>query len=266
METGSTMKYARKITSCPAALVSVLLATMVCCCSCGQSSQRGQQHSEKIRVVVVTAGHGFKEAPFFAIFESCDDIEYVEAKQQDDSEIFEDISGWDYDVIVLYNMTQKISPKRREHFTSLLNRGVGLVALHHSIGAFQHWPEYRKIIGGRYYLEEMEEDGVMHGKSDYKHDLNIAVHITDKRHPIARRMKDFVIYDEAYKKCVFEKDNHVLLTTNHPAGDGPLCWVRGYGRARVCYIQLGHGSEAYANENYRRLVSRAIRWSAGRLN
>jgi type 1 glutamine amidotransferase len=228
--------------------------------------QRGQEHTEKIKVVVVTAGHGFKKEPFFAIFESCDDIEYVEAKQQDHSEIFEDISGWDCDVIVLYNMTQEISPKRQQNFTALLNRGVGLVALHHSIGAFQQWGEYRKIIGGRYYLNEMTEDGVMHGKSDYKHDLDIAVHVRDKHQPITRRMKDFVIHDEAYKKCVFEKDNHVLLTTNHPASDEPLCWVRRYGEAKVCYIQLGHGPEAYANENYRRLVSRAIRWSAGRLN
>jgi type 1 glutamine amidotransferase len=228
--------------------------------------QRGRKHTEKIKVVVVTAGHGFKKEPFFEIFESCDDIEYVEAKQQDHSELFEDISGWDADVIVLYNMTQEISPARQENFTALLNHGVGLVALHHSIGAYQKWPGYRKIIGGRYYLSEMEEDGVIHGKSNYKHGLDIAVHVSDKRHPITRRMKDFVIHDEAYKKCVFEKDNHVLLTTNHPASDEPLCWVRRYGRANVCYIQLGHGPEAYANENFRRLVSRAIRWSAGRLD
>jgi type 1 glutamine amidotransferase len=260
------MKYARKITLCPVAWVSILLAVLACCCSCGESLQKGQGRTEKIKVVVVTAGHGFKKEPFFAIFENCDDIEHVEGKQEDHSELFEDISGWDYDVIVLYNMTQEISPARQENFTALLNDGVGLVALHHSIGAYQKWPEYRKIIGGRYYLNEIEEHGVMHPKSAYKHDLDIAVHIRDKSHPITRQMKGFVIHDEAYKKCVFEKDNRVLLTTNHPASDEPLCWVRGYGEARVCYIQLGHDPAAYENENYRRLVSRAIRWSAGRLN
>jgi type 1 glutamine amidotransferase len=260
------MKYARKIMSCSVVLVSILLVVAVCCCSCGPSLQPEKEHTEKIKVVVVTAGHGFKKEPFFAIFESCDDIEYVEAEQQDHSELFEDISGWDYDVIVLYNMTQEISPKRQQNFVTLLNRGVGLVALHHSIGAFQQWPEYRKIIGGRYYLNEMQEDGVVHPKSQYKHDLNITAQVRDKHHPIARGMTDFVIYDEAYKQCVFEKDNRVLLTTAHPASDEPLAWVRHYGKARVCYIQLGHGAEAYANENYRLLVSRAIRWSAGRLN
>jgi type 1 glutamine amidotransferase len=106
----------------------------------------------------------------------------------------------------------------------------------------------------------------MHPKSTYKHGLDISVQVKDKRHPITRRMKDFVIHDEAYKKCVFEKDNHVLLTTNHPASDESLCWVRRYGQARVCYIQLGHDPAAYENESYRTLVPRAIRWSAGRLN
>jgi type 1 glutamine amidotransferase len=260
------MKYARKITSCPAAWVFILLAVLACCCSCGESLQKGQEHTEKIKVVVVTAGHGFKKEPFFAIFESPDNIEYVEAEQKDHSELFEDISGWDYDVIVLYNMTQEISPARQENFTALLNRGVGLVALHHSIGAYQKWPEYRKIIGGRYYLNAMEEHGVMHPKSAYKHGLDISVQVKDSRHPITRRMNDFVIHDEAYKKCVFEKDNHVLLTTNHPASDESLCWVRRYGQARVCYIQLGHDPAAYENESYRTLVPRAIRWSAGRLN
>ena len=260
------MKYGRKITSCPVAWVCILLAVVVCCCSCGRSLQRGAEHTEKIKVVVVTAGHGFKEEAFFAMFDAFNDVEYIDLRQKDDSEIFEDISGWDADVMVLYNMTQEISPARQQNFIKLLNRGVGLVALHHSIGAFQQWPEYRKIIGGKYYLKEMEEDGVAHAGSKYKHDLDIAVHVRDKRHPITRGMKDFVIHDEAYKKCVFEKDNHVLLTTNHPASDEPLCWVRGYGEAKVCYIQLGHDPAAYENENYRRLVSRAIRWSAGRLN
>jgi type 1 glutamine amidotransferase len=245
-------------------LAGVLIAVLLTCCSCGESLRSGS--GRKIKVVVVTAGHGFKKVPFFAIFDSCDDIEYVEAKQQDHSELFEDISGWDYDVIVLYNMTQEISPKRQQNFTGLLNRGVGLVALHHSIGAFQQWPEYRRIIGGRYYLNEMEEDGVVHPKSQYKHDLNITVQVRDKRHPIARGMTDFVIYDEVYKLCVFEKDNRVLLTTRHPASDEPLVWVRPYDKARVCYIQLGHGREAYENENYRRLVTNAIQWSAGRSN
>jgi len=57
--------------------------------------------SDPINVVVVTGGHGFDHDPFLALFEGYDDITYVEAEQKDHSELFEDISDWDYDVIVL---------------------------------------------------------------------------------------------------------------------------------------------------------------------
>ena len=246
-------------------LLGFLLAATVIFCSCSRFQQPVREQQEKIKVVVITAGHGFKKEPFFAIFDSLSDIEYINAHQKEHSEIFEDISKWDYDVIVLYNMTQDISPKRQKNFLKLLRQGVGVVALHHSIGAFQQWPEYRKIIGGRFYLKQMEEDGIVRPKSGYKHDLDLGVHLENKKHPITRGMSDFVIRDEAYSNQIFERDNHILLTTDHPASDKPLCWVRKYGKARVCYIQMGHGREAYASPDYRYLVARAIRWCAGRL-
>jgi len=246
-------------------LLVFALGAMVCLCSCrmpADSDSVSALADRKTRVVVVTAGHGFDREPFFAMFDSLDNIEYVEAKQQDESEIFEDISGWDYDVIVLYNMTQRISPKRRGNFIKLLEQGVGLVALHHSIAAFQDWPEYRKIIGARYYLSARVEDGVRHEASTYKHGVDMAVRVEDRTNPVTQCMSDFAIHDETYKNCVFEPDNHVLLSTEEPTSDRSVCWVRRYGKARVCYIQLGHGPGAYRNSNYRRLVSQAISWCA----
>ena len=255
----------RKTVAQQALVPAVLFALLICSCSCRQSSQtRPDLAQHKTRVVVITGGHGFKKEPFFTLFEGCKEIEYVNAHQENHSEIFEDISGWDYDVIVLYNMTQEISSKRRENFVKLLHKGVGLVALHHSIGAFQQWPEYRKIIGGKFYLRDMVEDGIEHKKSKYRDDVNVDVHVKDKKHYITRAMSDFSIIDETYGDQVFEKDNRILLTTHHPTSDEPICWVRKYGRARVCYVQLGHGPSAYANADYRRLVARAIRWCASR--
>jgi type 1 glutamine amidotransferase len=221
--------------------------------------------AKKIRAVVLTGGHDFEHDPFFELFKGYSDIDYVEAVQKDHSEIFEDISDWDYDVIVLYNMTQNISTRRKSNFLKLLDRGVGVVALHHNMGSFGDWPEYRKIIGTKYYLKPTEEAGVKREGSTYKHDVDMNVRIADTGHPITRNMSDFTIHDEAYKKCGFEKDNHVLLTTDHPDSDETIGWVRKYSKAGVCTIQLGHDSKAYANENYRKLIARAVRWATGRL-
>jgi len=210
----------------------------------------------------VTGGHCFERKPFFTLFEGYDDIEYVEVQLKDDSEIFEDISGWDYDVIVFFNMTQKISPERQENFKKLVKDGVGVLALHHCMGSYQEWPEYIKIIGGRYILKASEQGGVKYEASTYKHGADFTVHIKDTKHPITRGLSDFQVHDETYKKCRFEKDNHLLLTTNHPDSDRELGWVRSYGKGKVCFIMIGHGPTVYAHPTYRQLVARAIRWSA----
>ncbi len=220
-----------------------------------------------LKVAVLTGGHGFEQKPFTEMFNSdpFKGMKCTEIKLKDHSEIFEDISDWDYDVIVMYNMTQNISQKRRDNFKKLLDRGIGYVCLHHNMGAFQAWPEFKKIAGGKYYVKPTKEGGKEIRGSTYKHDLDMDIKVADKSHPITRGLKDFKIHDEGYKYCGFEKDNHVLLTVDHPESDRTVCWVRKYGKSKVCGLQLGHDGKAYANPNYRKVLSRAILWTAGRL-
>ena len=220
---------------------------------------------DQLKVVVVTGGHGFEREPFFKMLDSIEAITYTEKIQKDHSELFEDISGWDYDVIVFYSMTQQISEKRRKNFLKLLDRGVGVVALHHTMCSFQEWPEFKKIIGARYYTKDTMEDGVMCKAGSYQHDIDMSIKVMDKQHLITEGIRDFPIHDEGYKNCWFDRDNHVLLTTNHDASDKTVGWTRRYGKAKVCTIQLGHDSNAYENRNYRLLVNRAILWVANRL-
>jgi type 1 glutamine amidotransferase len=224
-----------------------------------------EEVKKQLEVVVITGGHGFEHDPFFKIFDDIKEVHYTESVQKDQSELFEDIQGWDYDVLVFYNMGQEISPKRCKNFLKLLDQGVGVVVLHHTVCAYQEWPEFKKITGTKYYLKEATEGGVPQKAGTYQHDLDMNVHVADKNHPITQGMSDFAIHDEAYKNCWFDKDNHVLLTTDHATSDQTIGWVREYGKSRVCTIQLGHDSKAYENSNYRQLIKRAILWSAGRL-
>jgi type 1 glutamine amidotransferase len=223
------------------------------------------RRTDTLKVAVLTGGHDFEQKPFTEMFNSFKGMECTEIKLEDHSEIFEDIGNWDYDVIVMYNMTQEISKKRRDNFKKLLDRGIGLVALHHNMGAFQAWPEFKKIAGGKYYVKPMKEGDKEIRGSTYKHDLDMEIKVADKSHPITRGLKDFTIHDEGYKYCGFEEDNHVLLTVDHPESDRSVCWVRKCGKSRVCGLQLGHDGKAYANPNYRKVLSQAILWTAGRL-
>ncbi len=219
---------------------------------------------EKIKVVVVTGGHGFEEEPFTQMWNSLDWVDAKEVVLKDHSELFEDISDWDYYVIAFYNMTQDISKKRQRNLLALLDRGVGVVAMHHNFASHLAWPEYGKAIGVRYYPKETESQGQVHQASTYKHDVDMAITVQNQDHWITRGLQDFVIHDESYKNMWHAEDNHVLLTTDHATSDETIAWTRTHKRARICTIQLGHDGKAYGNPSYRRLLNRAIIWTAQR--
>lgn len=247
-------------------LTIVISMVVVLVAGCCREPRQALVKGSVVRAVVVTGGHDYEKEPFFEMFDVFENISYVHYEIRDDSEIFEDISNWDYDVIVLYNMTQKISEKRQENFKKLLKeKSVGLVAVHHSIANFQNWDEYRKIIGGKYFLEDTVIDGVQYKRGAWQDNVKMNIHIEDKKHPVTKGLSNFEILDETYKNFVVDEGNKILLTTDEPRNEKQVCWVRRYGEARVCYIQFGNGRSAYENENYRKLVSQAIIWSAGEI-
>ncbi|GAG19771.1 unnamed protein product, partial [marine sediment metagenome] len=123
---------------------------------------------KKLRVLVVTGGHGYDKKRFPKTFEGHDDIEF---KIQGGSP-FENISAWKYDAMVLFNFKQKISKTQRANFLKLLKDGVGLVVMHHAIAAYPGWLEYEKIIGATYVLKAVERDGVKYARPVWKHGVD----------------------------------------------------------------------------------------------
>jgi uncharacterized protein len=229
-------------------------------------AQAGQRLDEgKIRVLLVTGGHGFEHDPFLAVFQSIPAIQVTEATYPDAAGLFTPDLAKDYDVIVFYDMwSQPMTDAQRSGLVQLLNNGIGIVALHHTLAAHPDWPEYAKIIGGKYYVKPHSVDGKTVPASQYDHGQDIRVHIAAPNHPITYGLKDFDIHDEAYRGYDTAADAKVLLTTGHPKSDSELAWAKTYGNSRVVYIESGHDHFAYENPNYRKVVARAIRWVAGR--
>jgi type 1 glutamine amidotransferase len=87
--------------------------------------------------------------------------------------------------------------------------------------------------------------------------------VADPRHPITRGLADYDFTDETYCRTSVDPGVHVLLTTDEPSSDKTIGWTKTYESARVCYLQSGHDETVYRNPNYRTLVVRAIRWTAG---
>jgi len=239
-----------------------LFCFAIACAVAAGLSRAAEHGGSKIRVLIVTGGHGFEQQPFFAMFDAMKTIEYKHVPYPKAADLFGPELTEKYDAIVFYDMWNRpLTAEQKERFVKMLQRGIGIVALHHTLGAHQDWPVWRKLIGGKFYIKP----GPGKSKSGWRHGQDIRVHIEDPEHPITKGVKDFVIHDETYNKYDTDESVHVLLTTNHPLSDRELAWVKSYGKCRVFYIQLGHGREAYGNSVYRAIVERAIRWSAGRL-
>ncbi len=219
----------------------------------------------KIRVLVITGGHDFEAQPFADLFASIPDITTERATYPAAADLLKPALADKFDVVVFYDMwAQGISPQQQKNFVALLQRGIGVVALHHTLAAHQNWPEYEKIIGGKYHLQERTVDGKTLPISGYEHGQDVKVHIANTEHPITKGLHDFEIHDETYNHYDTDPQATVLLTTEHPKSDHELAWAKTYDRSRVVYIELGHDHFAYENPAYRTIVARSIRWTAGR--
>jgi type 1 glutamine amidotransferase len=218
---------------------------------------------EKLKVLVVTGGHGFNRDSFFHLFEDNPAIIFTEAKQAKASEAYDrdDLPG--FDVVVLYDMVQNITDAQKAKFLSLFDKGVGLVVLHHALVSYQHWPEYERIIGGR-YPEADGKSGAVTPEVGYEHDVKVPVVIVAQDHPVIAGLNNFVIHDEIYWGFRVGPDITPLLTTTHPRSSKPLAWARTEKKSRVVFIQLGHGPEAFEDSNYRRVLAQSVRWAANK--
>ena len=217
----------------------------------------------KIRVLLTTGGHGFEAEPFYALFDALENVQYTKAELPKDADLLKPGLEKKFDCIVMYDMVPRISPEQQKAFAALLETGIGLVSLHHNLGAHRDWDEYRKIIGGKFILADCEIDGRQWKKTPWSHDEDLKVTVADKDHPITKGLKDFEIHDETYGLYYTAPDINVLLKTDHPKNNPDLAWTTCYGKSKVFFLMLGHDGKAYANPNFKTLVNRGICWATG---
>jgi len=212
------------------------------------------------KILIITGGHDFEEAAFYAMFSSFTDVTYDTISQPAANALLTDGAALKkYDCLVYYDMVQNITDEQKVAWLQLLKNGKGMVFLHHSLVSYQDWPEFRNIIGGKYLLEQEGNNA----KSTYRHDVDFNIQVVDKAHPVCKGVADFEIHDEVYGGYLVNNDVTRLLITNHPESTPLVGWCHNYEKSRIVYLQLGHDHFAYENENYRRLVLNSIQWVSG---
>ena len=228
-----------------------------------RAAEAVKAQAKPIQVVILVGGHGYDQKNFDKAWGGHDDIQCEVWKGKPYS-VFDDISKFKYDVIVMFNFSSGITDKQKANFLTLLKKGVGLVVWHHALANCQNWPEFEKIAGCKFWLKEGKRDGKKIGGSGTGWGT-IKMHIADPKHPITKGMKDFEVYDEPYNKQTFVKGIQVLVTTEDPKSDKAVAWAHTYSGARVLGYQSGHDARAWKVAGFQRMMANGIRWVARRL-
>jgi hypothetical protein len=128
---------------------------------------------DPIRVLVITGNHSYNKETFNAMFASFGKaITYQISEFPAAYEMFLPVNRNKYDVLVFYHMWQTITEEQKKILAECIYQGKPLVALHHSICAFDDWEEYWHIIGGKYFHKPTVLAGKEYAACSYIHDIH----------------------------------------------------------------------------------------------
>ena len=234
--------------------------TVLLCAFCLSASLMTCQNNSPVKVLFITGGHDYDKENFDVMLGKLpiayDHVEHPDAYRMMKTGVIDK-----YDVVMLYDMPKGIPPEAQRDFIAMLHNGKGLVVLHHAFCSYDHWPEYVKIVGGRYHHYPWTKDGEVQKPSKYTHDATLQVRVEDKNHPITQGVSDFVIIDEAYGDTEIRSDVHPVLSTDSPVNGPFVCWTNRYGKSRVVALTLGHDRQSWENPAFLKVLSQAIVWA-----
>jgi type 1 glutamine amidotransferase len=153
--------------------------------------------------------------------------------------------------------------QRAELLSFVRDEGKGFVAAHTALTAWESWPEFGSLLGGRY-------DGHPWGNAAGTV-INEAPDFPATKHFPAT----FAFHDEFYQAKEFSRVNaRVLLrldVSKMPPNDGfhgkdgdmPIVWAKNVGKGRVFYSSLGHDASIWDNRDVGQMYLEAIKWALG---
>ncbi len=217
-------------------------------------------HAQPVKIMLVTGGHAFDTIQFFDMFDALPGIEYQHFQQpKANQKLVKDLAE-DFDVLVFYDMWKSISEAEKSAYLKLTQQGKPFLFLHHSIASYQDWPEFEKLLGGKYV--EAARGVSKEEQSNYEHDVWIYSKVENFT-AVTVGFKEPRFFDEVYGNVRVSDYVIPLLKTKHPKSMETIAWQHKYNNSQVVYIQPGHDYRTYSNEEYRKLVEQAIKFLAG---
>src|SRR5262245_2746105 len=114
----SARRISTVLTVCSAIGRSLILIALSSLCLVALSLSASA--ADKLKVLVITGGHGFEKAPFFKVFEDNPDITFNHAEHsKTNASAYDRDDLRTYDVVVLYDMPKEITEAQKKNFLSL---------------------------------------------------------------------------------------------------------------------------------------------------
>jgi len=209
--------------------------------------------------MLVTGGHDFDETEFFEMFDNMEGVEYEHFEQpKANKKLVKDLAA-DFDVLVFYDMWKNITDVEKDAYLKLAEQGKPFLFLHHSIASYQNWPEFEKIIGGKYF--EKGENVPEELLSTYDHDVWVYSKV-ETYTPVTKGFRELRFFDEVYGNVRVLDSVIPLLKTRYPKSMEVVAWENSYKASKIIYIQSGHDKRTFVEADYRQLLLQAIQYLA----
>ena len=212
-----------------------------------------------VRVLLATRGNFDRE--HFAVLMSQLPIVYTHVEHPYVHAMFRPEKIKNYDVVLLFDMPRYISEEAQQDFIAMLDKGVGVIVLHHAIWSYDYWDEYVQILGGRGHHYPWMKNGVEQPRSTYRHNVEMTIGVVDPNHPTTRGITDFVITDEVYGGLELLPTITPLLTSDSEYSAPLVAWANEYSNSRVVTFTLGHCRRAWEHPSFIQFLSQAIQWA-----
>jgi hypothetical protein len=216
--------------------------------------------SKPVSVLLITGGHEFDTIEFLQTFQSLEGINTDPVYHPVAMERLRSGGAAPYDVLVFYDFLPDLPVKDSLVFRELARTGKPMLFLHHALCSFQGWDGYMEMVGGRYVMPGYGADSCRF--SNYRHDIDMIVRVSDPHHPVTREMADFTIHDEGYSNITVLPGMTPLLESDHPEASPLIGWTHRYDRSQTVYLMLGHDKRAYQNPAFQQLLRQSVHWLA----
>ncbi|MBW6533624.1 MAG: ThuA domain-containing protein [Mariniphaga sp.] len=215
--------------------------------------------AQPVKIMLVTGGHSYDTIQFFQLFDALDGIEYTHFQQPEANQAIAGGVAEDFEVLVFYDMWREISEAEKSAYMELTKKGKPMLFLHHALVSYQNWPQFEKLLGGK-YIEKRR--GIPEKElSTYEHDVWVYIQLVGN-HPVTKGFSSLRFFDEVYGNYRVSEDVVPILTTNHPQSEKIIGWENRFNKSRIIYLQPGHDYRTFETEEYRRLLLQAINYLA----